>query len=200
MEDDAETLQTNIRGKDAIIENLSEELSELKRTMAELEQKQNDGVETGAVNINEPAIADWKRRLEEEQHRAKSLQEKLDKLNRTMANTKTNESDTIDTLKLEQKNYLTKIESLERELTEKQCKINEIENELNERIKNNEVLNGLNDELGKQIENLQQKFNSTKINNNNLENKNKFNDKQEELERGRNIGKQWNTEVNEEFY
>ncbi|KAH9419233.1 Protein soga3, partial [Dermatophagoides pteronyssinus] len=200
MEEETEHLQTNIRGKDAVIENLAEEVSELKRSIQELGQQQKSN-NIGANNINNKygiensdqhetnKADDLKKRLEEEQHRSKSLQEKLDKLVQTP--TKKND----DKLQKECKDYLQKINDLKADVQRYKTNADDLNNKLSEFIQNNKQLNNDNGKLQQQLKQSDEKINelTKKLKTSEKFEKelnNKLDEMKKELERVQNLNSQ----------
>lgn len=200
MEEETEHLQTNIRGKDAVIENLAEEVSELKRSIQELGQQQKSN-NIGANNINNKygiensdqhetnKADDLKKRLEEEQHRSKSLQEKLDKLVQTP--TKKND----DKLQKECKDYLQKINDLKADVQRYKTNADDLNNKLSEFIQNNKQLSNDNGKLQQQLKQSDEKINelTKKLKTSEKFEKelnNKLDEMKKELERVQNLNSQ----------
>ncbi|OTF83213.1 hypothetical protein BLA29_001731, partial [Euroglyphus maynei] len=200
MEEETEHLQTNIRGKDAVIENLAEEVSELKRSVQELgqQQKSDNNIIGGANNINNKycienetnKVDDLKKRLEEEQHRTKSLQEKLDKLVPIDSIDKNNcnilEKDYY---------YLNKIKDLEANVQRYKTNADDLNNKLTEFIQNNKQLNDDNGKLRQQLKQFDENINelTKKLKTSEKFEKelnNKLDEMKKELERVQNLNSQ----------
>ncbi|KAH7640466.1 hypothetical protein HUG17_7933 [Dermatophagoides farinae] len=194
MEEELEHLQTNIRGKDAFIENLAEEVSELKRSIQESEQQQKSGNNMNGVKNSQQhetsQVNDLKKRLEEEQHRTKSLQEKLDKLVQT-----TSIANSISHNKNNGNENEHKIKDLEANIQRYKTNADDLNNKLSEFIQNNKQLNDDNGKLRQQLEQFNEQIdvltNKLKASEKfEKELNNKLDEMKKELERVRNLNSQ----------
>lgn len=195
MEEEVEHLQITNRGKDAILENLTEEVSELKRECQELEQKQST-----AKNSAVPGeLLDLKKKLEEEQHRCKSLQEKLEKLSKTKK-VDLDSFDTIEVLKAEKKELAIQVEDLMLDLQKSKSRAEDMEGKLKVFTRNKDDLNSNNVQLRESldkseevIEELSKKLKTSETKEKEV--RKKYEEAKQEMERVSNVNQQLKREV-----
>lgn len=148
MEDEVEELQINIRGKDAVIENLSEDISELKQ---ELEQKPSTSAAAAGSAVATAELDELKRKLEEEQHRSRSLQNKLDKFTKDKS-VDLNSLDTIDALQSEKKELAIQLEDMALDLQKAKSRTEDLESKLALFTNNNSDISSVNNKLRASME------------------------------------------------
>lgn len=145
LEEEIEELQTTTRGKDAVIENLNEDVSEYKREYQELEQKQ-----ANSSNYN-GSMEELKKKLEEEKHRSKSLQCKLDKVSKEKS-IDLNSIDKVDVLQAEKKELSIQIEDLQLELQKTKSRAEDLEAKMNLFTNNKDDITTVNAKLRDSLE------------------------------------------------
>ncbi|KAJ6222389.1 hypothetical protein RDWZM_000934 [Blomia tropicalis] len=170
METEISELMTTSRGKEAIIENLNEEVSELKREYQEMENRTKSigNLPGNSNNNNNNNVEELRKRLEDEQYRVKCLEARLEKFGNDK-NVDMNMMDSLEMLQMEKKEMAMKLDDMTIELQNARSKADDLAGKLNVFTRNKDDLATVNSKLREtlekaedEIDELQRQLNGTK--------------------------------------
>lgn len=153
MEEEVSDLQTINRGRDSVIENLTEEVSELKREYQELENRAKNGSLTGGSDASggRQKVEELRAKLVDEQHRVKSLEARLEKLGKEK-NVDVTMMDSLEVLQSEKKEMAIRLEDLTLELETTRKKAKDLSGKLDVYTRNKDDLASVNVKLRESLE------------------------------------------------
>lgn len=151
MEDEVAELQTINRGRDSVIENLTEEISELKREYQELEVRAKNGSAGNGSVEGGSKVEELRKKLQDEQHRVKSLEARLEALSREK-NVDLSLMDSLEVLQGEKKEMAIRLEELTGELEKAKRRTKDLSGKLDVHTRNKDDLAGMNVKLRDSLE------------------------------------------------
>ena len=131
LEEDVSDLQNTVKGKDVVVENMTEELSELKREFDQMrEETKSKDIEVNS-NLNDSSLANdrLKKELESERKKSKALQAKIDSITKEKG-IDLNALDNLDVIQAEKKELAIRLDDLQEELVKERNKCDDLNQKL----------------------------------------------------------------------